>query len=87
MRILKEKVFYRLKAYNVTQMVSFVTTRLEEYYIRRLTDVANNRVKRIKHTQHEDVDCEAIVQVRISAFLTSPFLSLNYYLILPRRPL
>ena len=43
MRILKEKVFYRLKAYNVTQMVSFVTTRLEEYYIRRLTDVAKHQ--------------------------------------------
>ncbi|KAJ8272503.1 hypothetical protein GJAV_G00089910 [Gymnothorax javanicus] len=62
MRILKEKVFCRLKAYNVTQMLSFVTTRLEQYYIRHLTDVANNRVKRIKHVQHEDVDCEAIVQ-------------------------
>lgn len=73
MPILKEKVSYRLKAYNVTQMVSFVITRLEEYYIRRLTDVANNRVKRITNIQreHEDVDCEAIVQVCLSASLTS----------------
>ncbi|XP_062391790.1 uncharacterized protein LOC134079728 [Sardina pilchardus] len=43
MRVLKDQIFYRLKAYNITQLVDFITTRLEAYYIRRLIDVTNNR--------------------------------------------
>lgn len=62
MRVLKEKVLYRLKAYNLTQLVDFVHTRLEAHYIRRLTDVANNRVRREERTT-KAVDCGAIVKV------------------------
>ncbi|KAK7895275.1 hypothetical protein WMY93_020600 [Mugilogobius chulae] len=43
MRVLKDQIFHRLKAYNITQVVDFITTRHEYYYIRRLIDVANNR--------------------------------------------
>ncbi|XP_058628486.1 uncharacterized protein LOC131538589 isoform X2 [Onychostoma macrolepis] len=47
MRVLKDSIFHRLKAYNITQLVDFICTRLEAYYIRRLLDVANGRtVKR-----------------------------------------
>lgn len=42
-KVVKEKVLHRLKAFNATQLVDFVITRIEVYYIRRLTDVANNR--------------------------------------------
>lgn len=43
MRILKDSIFHRLKAYNVTQLVDFICTRLEAYYNRPLLDVANGR--------------------------------------------
>ncbi|KAL2102236.1 hypothetical protein ACEWY4_001404 [Coilia grayii] len=43
MRVLKDKVLHSLKAYNITQLVDFVHTRLEAHYIRQFTDVANNR--------------------------------------------
>ncbi|XP_076155836.1 uncharacterized protein LOC143139123 isoform X2 [Alosa pseudoharengus] len=43
MRVLKDQIFYRLKAYNITQLVDFITCRLEAYYNRRLVDMANNR--------------------------------------------
>lgn len=64
---MKEKVLHRLKAYNATQLVDFVTSRMEGYYVRRLTDVANNRMAglaRAKPLLHaNDVDGEIIVQV------------------------
>ena len=66
-KVVKEKVLHRLKAFNVTQLVDFVITRMEAYYVRRLTDVANNRKPgrdRAKpFLQGNDVDCEKIAQV------------------------
>ncbi|XP_071959838.1 uncharacterized protein [Antedon mediterranea] len=44
MRILKDKIFYRLKAFNICQLTDFVLTRLENYNVRKLTDIANNRL-------------------------------------------
>ncbi|KAK0138070.1 hypothetical protein N1851_025733 [Merluccius polli] len=35
----------RMKAYNVTQLVNLICTRLEAYYIRRLLNVANGRTE------------------------------------------
>lgn len=43
MRLLKDEIFYKLKAYNITQLANFITTRLEAYYVCRLMDVANKR--------------------------------------------
>lgn len=66
-KVVKEKVLHRLKAFNVTQLVDFVITRMEAYYIRRLTDVANNRKPGCDRTKPfvrgNDVDCENIEQV------------------------
>ncbi|TDH08226.1 hypothetical protein EPR50_G00095590 [Perca flavescens] len=59
-RVGKEKVLHRLKPYNITQLVDFVTTRMEAHYIRRLTDTANNGVAFL-HVN--DVDYENIAQV------------------------
>ncbi|XP_070839700.1 uncharacterized protein [Chaetodon trifascialis] len=64
MRVVKEKVLHRLKAYNVTQLVDFVITRMEAHYIRRLTDVSSSRLqtslKRVLKT--EDIGTDSIVQ-------------------------
>lgn len=42
-RIVKEIVFGRVKAYNLVQMFQFVTDAMEVYYKRRLLSVAHNR--------------------------------------------
>ena len=44
MRILKEQIFERVRAYNVVQLLDFLVTRVSSYYERRLTDLANGRV-------------------------------------------
>lgn len=45
MRLVKEKVLHRLKSYNLTQLVNFVVTRMEAYYVNRLTDAASSRLQ------------------------------------------
>ena len=45
-KILKELIFNRVKAYNHVQMFSFVTECLELYYTRKLLSVAHNRIDR-----------------------------------------
>ena len=45
-RIVKELVFNRVKAYNINQMLSFITECFELYYIRKLLSFAHNRVDR-----------------------------------------
>ena len=44
MRILKDQIFERVRAYNVVQLLDFLATRVSSYYERRLTDLANGRV-------------------------------------------
>ena len=67
MRVIKEKVFQRLKAYNVTQAVHFLCTRTEDYYVRRLVDVANNRMCNPSQSKYHagdgDVNFNNIVKV------------------------
>jgi len=36
-RIIKDRIFSRLKAFNLVQLVDFFVTQLESYYERRLT--------------------------------------------------
>ncbi|XP_056156746.1 uncharacterized protein LOC130130908 [Lampris incognitus] len=66
-KVVKEKVLHRIKAYNATQLVDFVTTRMDAYYIRCLTNIANNRMAELPRTKPffygNDVDCEKIAQV------------------------
>ena len=45
-RILKDIVFRRVKAYNLMQLFDFVTVTSELYYERRLLAVAHNRMER-----------------------------------------
>jgi hypothetical protein len=46
MRILKDNVLERVKAFNVVQLTDFIVTRLDSYYERKLLDGANNRCPR-----------------------------------------
>ncbi|XP_031169028.1 uncharacterized protein LOC116059903 isoform X2 [Sander lucioperca] len=68
-RIVRDKVLHRLKAYNLTQLVDFITTRFEASYIRRLTDFANNRVIHLSAPKGDDVDCHKIVREDEVTFL------------------
>lgn len=40
MRILKDKILHRTKAYNIPQLFDFLTTRLSAYYEAQVTDAA-----------------------------------------------
>lgn len=42
-KVLKDKIFYRVKAFNITQLGDFIFTRLDKVYQHRLLDIANNR--------------------------------------------
>lgn len=44
-KILKELIFGRVKAYNLVQMFYFVVETLELYYKRKLVNIANNRLE------------------------------------------
>ncbi|KAK8385132.1 hypothetical protein O3P69_012136 [Scylla paramamosain] len=44
MRILKDQIFERVRAYNIAQLLDFLVTRLPSYYERRLIDLANGRM-------------------------------------------
>lgn len=45
-KILKELVFARIKAFNLIEMISFVVNVMELYYQCRLIHLANNRIDR-----------------------------------------
>ena len=42
-RILKDRVFKRIQAYNLTPLLQFLSTLLELYYEKRLLDISHNR--------------------------------------------
>jgi len=44
MRVLKDNVLHRMKAFNLQQLTDFIVTRFDSHYQRRLLDVANNRL-------------------------------------------
>ncbi|XP_076042606.1 uncharacterized protein LOC143026316 isoform X2 [Oratosquilla oratoria] len=45
MKALKDKVFLRMKSFNVIQLIDFLITRLEFYYEHRLVCIASNKVE------------------------------------------
>lgn len=45
MRILKDKILFRTKAFSLVQVFDFLTTRIDLYFERRITAVVNNRVE------------------------------------------
>eukprot|EP00057_Strongylocentrotus_purpuratus_P017444 XP_011671918.1 PREDICTED: uncharacterized protein LOC105441952 [Strongylocentrotus purpuratus] len=44
MRILKDHIFERVRAYSPVQLLDFILVRMQGYYERRLTDLANGRL-------------------------------------------
>ena len=58
MRILKDRIFKRLKAFNLIQLIDFLVTRLEQYYERRLTNIANNRLDTVSHSRYLPKDSD-----------------------------
>ena len=44
-RIIKEIVFDRVKAYNLIQMFQFITPTMEQYFCNRLLDIAHSRYR------------------------------------------
>ena len=53
MRILKDKVFMRMKAFNIRHLVDFLTSKLEAYYEQRLIDYSNNRMANLLHSRYQ----------------------------------
>lgn len=63
-RSIQDKLFHRLKSYNLTQLVKFVVTKMEGHYIHRLTDAANNRLQTTqKMLKRRGLDKQTILQV------------------------
>jgi len=58
MRILKDRIFKRLKAFNLVQLVDFLVTRLEQYYERRLINVGNNRHDELTQSRYFPKDTD-----------------------------
>ena len=44
-RVLKEMIFGRMKAYNLIQMFNYITDTMEKYYKNRLLDMAHSRYR------------------------------------------
>ena len=55
-RVLKEIVFGRVKAYNLLQMFDFITTTMEIYYANRLLDVAHSRYRPGTLLRYKELD-------------------------------
>ena len=65
-RIVKDLVFNRVKAYNIVQMFTFVTECLEMYYSRKLLSVAHNRVDHYISIKYQGMKCSGIGFEQIS---------------------
>ena len=72
-RILKEIVFGRVKAYNLIQMFELITVIMEKYYTNRLLDIAHNRYRpnialRFKAIYESVHSITTVVQIRDSIY-------------------
>ena len=74
MRILKDLVFSRVKAYNLVQMFSFVTEFLELYYSRKILSVAHNRFEHHTSLKFQGINCSKISRNHITALDEGTFL-------------
>ena len=66
-RILKEIVFSRVKAYNLVEMFQFVTEKLENYYQCKLLSVAHNRLDHYIQARFRGVNAGKISKEHIKA--------------------
>lgn len=66
MRVLKDQVLNRTKAFNIQQLIDFIFNQMETFYERKCCDVANNildRVQQSKYLLPAGVRPDSIVQV------------------------
>ena len=56
MRVLKDKILQRTRAFSVPQLVDFMSTFLQDYYYQRLIDVANGRLSNVLTSRYMMVD-------------------------------
>ena len=49
MRVLKDNILARTKAFNLVQLLDFVVCRMDLYYQRRILDAANNRLQSLRY--------------------------------------
>ena len=64
-RIVKELVFNRVKAYNIIQMFSFIIECFELYYMRKLLSFAHNRVDRYISLKYQGMKSAGICEDHI----------------------
>ena len=66
-RVVKDKVLYRWKAFNIVQLCHFITERMEKFYQRRLADIALNRFVHATHSKYlphcGDINLDAIEKI------------------------
>ena len=65
-RILKDIVFQRIKAYNLVQVFEFITVTFEMYYERRLLAIAYNRMDRYIATRYKGLGASKITDENIT---------------------
>ena len=86
-RILKDIVFRRLKAYNLVQLFEFLTVTFELYYERRLLAVAHNRMDRYISLRYKglgakkvalDAICQSTKACHIYLVKSTNFIGMEY---------
>lgn len=73
MRIMKELIFSRVKAYNLVQMFHFVTETMERYYQSKLLSVANSRLDRFISLRYQGLTAKAYAKDVIQKLSESCF--------------
>lgn len=84
MRVLKDKILQRTKAFNLPQLFDLLTSRLEAYYDARLTDVALGRSEVFRRflPQESNIEPSDIRQVNNHyLFSVSCFLAFLVFLV------
>ena len=86
-KILKELVFARIKAFNLIEMISFVVDVMELYYQRRLIHLANNRIDRFIGLRFcgiksSSVPAESIKQGQNNIFMSIVNKSVDWFMLL-----
>lgn len=74
-RILKEIVFSRVKAFNVVEMFQFVADKLENYYQRRILSVAHSRFDRYIQLNFEVLMQEVLLKITLKVY---PMTRINF---------
>ena len=77
MRVLKDSVLFRTKAFNIHQLIDFITTRYDSHFQRRLEDIANNRFDYVKCSRYfptlNNIDKEKVIPVAPHVYEVTSF--------------